>query len=193
MTEVQKQPVVFRKGKKVILRPVEKTDAIHMYQYINDPEVSQFLGRVNLMTLAEEEEWVLNGAKATHTNIVVAIEVINGPFIGTMGLHHINWVNQTAITGTCIGNKDFQGKGYGTDAKMLLLDYAFNTLGLRKICSGAFASNVKSIAFNQRCGYKIEGRLKKQFYRNGTYHDEVLLAVFRKDWLPLWEKYKQEA
>jgi RimJ/RimL family protein N-acetyltransferase len=186
------QPVVFRKGKKVILRPVEKKDAVYMYEYINDPEVNHYLGRSNPLTFTEEEEWIINGTKATHESVIFAIEVINGPFIGTMGLHNINWINQTAVTGTCIGSKEYQGRGYGTDAKMLLLDFAFNTLGLRKICSGAFASNVKSIGFNKRCGYKIEGKLKKQFYRDGIYHDEVLLAVFRKDWLPLWKKYISE-
>ncbi len=186
-----KPTAIFRKGKKVILRPIEKADVPLMYMWQNDPEVTRFLVRNFPLTMQNEEDWVEKLSKNSQTEVVLAIEVIGGPFIGTMGLHKINWVNRTATTGTAIGNKDYQGKGFGTDAKMILLDYAFNTLGLRKINSAAIAFNARSIGFNTHCGYKEEGRLKDQIYCDGEYHDEVLLAVFKEDWSPLWEEYKK--
>lgn len=183
-------PVIFRKGKKVILRPIEKADATLMQRWQNDPEVTQYLARTRPLSLIEEETWIESLGKKNN-DVIVAIQVINGPFIGTMGLHHIDWVNRTAVTGACIGDKEQQGKGYGTDAKMILLDYAFNTLGLRKIKSSAIAFNGRSLGFNAKCGYEEEGRRVREIYRNGEYHDEVLTAVFCENWLPLWTEYKK--
>lgn len=102
-----------------------------------------------------------------------------------MGLHKIDYVNGIAETGAMLGAKDQWNQGYGAEAKMLILEYAFLTLNLRKILSTTIAKNKGSIKHNQNCGYKIDGVRKKHFYRNGKYHDEVLLSVFKKDWLKL--------
>jgi RimJ/RimL family protein N-acetyltransferase len=78
-----------------------------------------------------------------------------------------------------IGEKEYWGKGYGTEAKMLLLDYAFNVLNLRKITSGVIAFNERSYNYSMRCGYKREGILKSHIYRDGKYWDVYQLAVFK--------------
>lgn len=190
MTNNSIEPVAFLKGKRVRLRPVEERDTAHMYRWQNDPDVRQFLRRAFPLTLQEETKWVAGLSERSHTNIVFAIETTaDAAFIGTMGLHKIDWVSRTAVTGTAIGEKTYWGKGYGTDAKMVLLKYAFHTLGLRKVCASAFAFNERSIRFNKNCGYKEEGRLKKQVFSDGEYVDEILLAVFEEDWRPLWDAY----
>ncbi len=61
-----------------------------------------------------------------------------------MGIHRINWKDRTATTGAVIGEKAYWDKGYGSEAKMLVLDYAFNMLNLRKICSQVLAFNKRS-------------------------------------------------
>ena len=106
-----------------------------------------------------------------------------------MGIHHINWVNGTATTGAIIGEVENRGKGYGTDAKMTLLNYMFNTLNLRKICSEVIEYNTRSYNYSLGCGYREEGRKIKHIFRNGQYWDLIQLAVFKEDWLPIWAKY----
>lgn len=108
-----------------------------------------------------------------------------------MELSHINRIHGTAVTGAVIGEKEYWGKGYGSEAKLLLLKYAFDVLNLRKICSAAIAFNERSIRYQERTGYKIEGRRANQIYADGQYWDEVLLAVYREDWLPIWKKYQE--
>lgn len=186
-----KNRVVFLKGRKVILRPLNKeNDLENCQRWINDPEVRRFLKRVLPTSKQAEAEWFDNLSKRTD-DIVLAIETLDGKFIGTMGLHKINWKDRTAVTGALIGEKAYWDKGYGTDAKMILLDYAFNQLGLRKICSSVLAFNKRSLQYNLHCEYKIEGVRKKQIFRDGNYWDEILLAVFREDWLSIWKKYQK--
>ncbi len=187
----RKSKLVFLKGKKTLLRPLRKTTDFELcLHWINDPEVNQYLLVHFPVTEKKEVEWFDNLAN-NPGEIVLGIETLDGKLIGTMGLHRINGKDRTALTGALIGEKEYWGKGYGTDAKMTLLDYAFNTLNLRKINSSVYAFNKRSLKYNLKCGYKIEGVRKKQIFRNGKYHDEILIAVFKEDWLPVWKKYQK--
>jgi RimJ/RimL family protein N-acetyltransferase len=179
--------VVFLRGYKTTLRTPSESDIPLLMKWINDPEVRKNLGTQMPKTEADEREFVLNRSKS---NVVLIIEV-NGKPIGTMGLHGIRYPDATATTGAMIGEKAYWGRGYGTDAKMALLDYAFNTLGLRRVKSEAMVFNKRSIAYSLHCGYEIEGIKKKEVYRDGKYHDLVFLAVTRKTWKPYFTKWKK--
>ena len=185
--------IVFLQGRKVILRPMNReTDLKLCTKYINDPEVRQYLTSVVPWTIEAEGKWFDYLANKPENDIVLAIEDIEtGKYLGSMGLHGINWKDRTATTGALIGDKKYWGRGYGTDAKMILLDYAFNTLGLRKILSAVIDFNRRSLQYSLHCGYKVEGVRKKQLFRNGQYRDEILLGLFKNDWLPIWKRYKK--
>lgn len=186
-------PIVFRMGKRVYLRPILKEDLPLITVWINDPEVMQFLLVSHPMGPEDEEAWLEDLRKRKETNVTVAIVLVDtNEIIGTMGFHGIDYRNGLATTGSMMGRKDLWSKGYGTEAKMLLLEYAFNTLNLRKICSAVLDFNGRSMKALEKCGYKPEGVLKEHFFRNGRYVDEHLFAVFRKDFLPLWEKFQKE-
>lgn len=186
-------PIIFLRGKRIYLRPILKEDIPHLLRWINNEEVTQYLAAYLPMLEKDEEQWFEDLAKRKQTDLVFAIVTVDGDkIIGNMGIHQISWKDRTATTGALIGEKEYWGKGYGTEAKMLLLNYAFNTLNLRKICSSVLAFNKRSYAYQLKCGYTEEGRRRKQRYRNGRYWDEILMAVFKKDWLPLWKEYKRK-
>ncbi len=188
-----KKQTIFLKGKKTILRPLgEEGDTERCHRWINDSEVVQYLAGHWPVTLLEEKEWVEGGSLKTKNKISLAIVTHEGVHIGNMGADNINWIDGVTTTGAVIGDKAYWGKGLGTDAKMQLLNYFFNTLNLRKICSSVIAFNERSVAYSLKCGYKEEGRLRKHVFRNGTYHDLIRLVVFKEDWLPFWEKYNQQ-
>jgi len=183
-----KHHVVFLRGKKTILRPIEESDVPLLTKWINDPEVRQFLTvNMPMMHLAEKK-WV-EGLVDRKGGIVLAVTLLDGTHIGMMGLHDINHIDGTATTGAFIGEKKYWGKGYGTDAKMQLLNYAFNTLNLRKICSRVIAFNGRSIAYSKHCGYVDDGVQKKHVFKDGEYHDIVQLALWKDAWLPYWKKH----
>lgn len=188
---LQDKQLVFLKGRRVSLRPVMKSDVPNLTRWINDPDVRLFLNAYLPQTEKAEEEWVESLSKKNINDVVLVMETSEGRSIGMMGLHKINWRDRVATTGTLIGEKDCWGQKYGSEAKLLLLDYSFNTLNLRKICSGAFAFNERSIRYSLKCGYKEEGRLRAHVFRAGAYHDLVQLAIFREDFTPVWDKYQK--
>ncbi|RJQ13771.1 N-acetyltransferase [Candidatus Parcubacteria bacterium] len=188
----QENKVVFLKGKKVILRPLSKADIPTLLRWINDPEVNQYVATYWPVMEQREEKWLESLAKEDNdSHVVFGIETHEGVFIGTMGFNFIQWKDRVAVTGALIGEKEYWGKGYGTDAKMILLEYAFNTLNMHKVCSAAIAFNERSIRYSLRCGYKIEGRLRKHHFRKGRYFDQVMLAIFKQDWLKVWRRYQK--
>lgn len=188
---MKKEKIVFLKGRRIILRPLNKeTDLEKCLVWTNDPEVTNFLSLLYPVDRITEGEWFDKLSKDKN-NVILAIETLNGKFIGTMGLHSINWVNRTAVTGALIGEKKYWGKGYGTEAKMLILDYAFNKLNLRKIKSEVIAYNKRSLNYSLHCGYEIEGRKKEDIYKNGQYWDLIQLGLFKNKWLKIWKKYQK--
>ena len=184
--------VVFLRGKRLYLRPPTKEDIPYFLRWMNDREVSQYLAVFLPLTEADELEWLDRLRKNKECHIVfVIVDTKTGKPIGTMGISDIVWKDRRATTGAVIGEKSYWGKGYGSEAKMLLLDYAFNTLNLRKIVSHVHAFNGRSKAYSEKCGYKVEAVLKQEIFKNGRYHDLIVMAVFKKNWAPLWEKFRK--
>ena len=189
--ETALKPVVFRQGKLVRLRPPEERDLPLFVRWINDPEVSRFLASNTPYSMIAERAWV-DGLSTKRDDFVLVIETLDGDVpIGTIGLHGVSLLHGTATTGTLIGEKEYWGKGYGTEAKMLLLQFAFHTLNLRRISSLVISYNKRSLAYAKKCGYVYEGRRKKFIFRDGKYWDDVQLVVWREAWEPLWKEYKK--
>ncbi|MCX6784439.1 MAG: GNAT family protein [Candidatus Komeilibacteria bacterium] len=184
--------IVFRTGKTTALVLLEESDAPQLTRWINDPEITRFLTVFTPNTLEEEIEWIKKISSRQPNEFIWGIwQLAEKRLIGTMGLHRISYRDRVATTGAIIGEKDCWGQGFGRDAKMQLLDFAFNTLNLRKICSSVLAFNERSFRYSLACGYQEEGRRKLQLFSDGQYRDEIFLAVFREDWLPLWAEYQQ--
>ena len=185
--------VVFRLGTRVLLRPIERADIPTLRRWMNDPEVTQYLLRVFPLMEKEEEEWFDQKHKSQNDFVLGIVAVESQKLIGSIGLHNINWQHRTATTGTAIGEKDYWGKGYGTEAKMLLLDFAFNALDLYGILSRVIAHNGRSLAYGRKCGYEEIGRLPQWIRtQDGNRCDEVILYVTQERWRPLWRAYLEK-
>jgi len=186
---------VFLRGKKTIQRPVNKeTDFELLWQGVNDPAVIHFTMGYLPRTKEQQEEWI-NKIGKDDKDVHFAVEAVEAgakrTLIGIMGIHRINWVDRNAHTGAMIVRKDYWGKGYGTDAKMCLIEYAFNTLNLHKLCSNVFDFNKRSLNYSLKCGYKKEGLRRQQAFVNGSYCDIIELGLLREDWEPALAKYRE--
>ena len=187
----QKDRVVFRKGKRVILRPVCEDDVRRCLIWINDPEVTQFLATNLPLFLEEEKEWLRKRHENKDKDLAFAIETIDGEHIGNVGLHRISWINRHASFGIAIGNKEYWGDGYGTDATMTILEYAFNSLNLHKVSLSVLSSNPRGHKCYLKCGFVDEGCRKEQHFSNGQWVDEIMMSCFREGWEATWQKYQE--
>lgn len=184
--------IIFLDGKLVTLRPLQREDLPTVLRWINDIEITQHLMAYRPMVIEDEEKWYESLVGST-TNFVFAIETKgeDPKFIGTMGLHRINHRCQTASTGALIGDKNCHGKGYGTDAKMHLLHWAFNELNLRKVISSVLATNPRSKRYLEKTGYREVGTYTAHHFVRGDFVDEHIMEVFKDDFLKAWEAYNK--
>ena len=178
--------IIWRKGKRVILRPHLESDLLHYQRWINDPANNYYLSVTWPMHERGQLKWLESVTESNQDNLCLAICTHEGVLLGNIALN-VNDRNKSAVTGTLIGAHKKQG--YATDAKMLILDYAFNWLGLRKVTSEIIAHNHKSQGYADKCGYRHMATIEKEIFRDGEWQDEEHYVVFRDEWLPIWEEY----
>ncbi|OGZ96964.1 MAG: hypothetical protein A3I44_04655 [Candidatus Sungbacteria bacterium RIFCSPLOWO2_02_FULL_51_17] len=178
-------------GKLVRLRAIDvKKDTDLFTEWMNDYEVAKFMGGAFMPMSKEKERKELQRFMNDERVRIFAVETLTGGnLIGSISLMQVSHIDGTATTGTLIGDKRYWRKGFATDAKMVLLHYAFSVLNLRRISTRIVAENIGSIRCQEKCGYVREGIWKKELYTEGRYRDMVLLAVFRKGWMGRWHAY----
>lgn len=111
-------------------------------------------------------------------------------YIGHTGIHGMRWPDGRGTTGSLIIDVGLQGKGVGTEAKLLLLYHCFIVRNLRKVQSNVKAWNAKSLGHLIKTGYRMWGRSSANIAHNGEFVDEIFLEVFPQDWRPIWDQYK---
>jgi len=189
-------PNPFLIGQRVQLRPYEEEDAPTLAAWINDPEIRRFLSARFPMSLKDEREWVaaLTTRKGLPQDIALGIELKRGSrLVGSVGLHGINWVNRRAMSGSFIGPASLRGKGYGTEAKNLLLDYAFGELGMMSVWSFVHQDNAASIRALEKQGYRQSGRFRRAELINGEWFDNLYFDILRSDWEALRRERRKRA
>jgi RimJ/RimL family protein N-acetyltransferase len=162
---------------------VEESDVCEDYlNWLNDHEVTRHLETGFFPSTPTSVQNYLKRFQGSTTDLAFAI--IDRPteqHIGNVTLNRIHWVHRTADTGLMIGRKEFWGKGYAFEAWSLVIDYAFNRLGLRKIIAGARAENLASLTVLKKLGFKVEGVLRQEFVADGKYCDGIRMGMFRDE------------
>ncbi len=177
--------VAFVTGAKIRLRPIERTDAPLLMQWLNDPEVTRNLLMHRPINLQAEEAFIERNSDDQH-NLVLAIETREADkLIGSAGLHGIDPQARQAQFGILIGDRNERGKGAGSEATSLLTRYAFDTLNLHRVWLHVVENNAAAIRCYEKVGYRREGLLRDAFYREGRYWNLVSMAVLRQDFKPL--------
>jgi len=105
--------------------------------------------------------------------------------IGLIGLYTIFWLHREAFMGIHIGERDFWGKGYGTDALRVLLHYAFDELNLRRVSLSVLEGNERAMRSYEKCGFRYEGRERQTWAYDGRRWDEIYMGLVREEWQAL--------
>jgi RimJ/RimL family protein N-acetyltransferase len=167
-------------GEHVILRAFEREDAERCYRWMNDPNIVRTLKTRYPIAFQNEAEWIERAIHSSVTERHFAIERKDDrTHIGNASIHDIEWVSRTAAFGLFIGEPSAWNRGFGSDAIRTLARFAFEEMNLRKLRINVFDYNDRAKHVLETHGFVQEGRLRQEFYREGTYHDIVILSIFR--------------
>lgn len=182
-------------GRRVYLRLVEPDDA-RLFADASHLEIEtrfQDDGRVPVSVLAHQHWIRASGRRGTPEEISFAIcRVEDDVCIGGTTLRHIDWINRTAETGTGLFAMSDRGQGLGTDAKHLLLEYAFVDLGLHALNSMVYEHNTRSAAALAKQGYRLAGRLTADVQQGGGFHDTLVFDITRENWERAYARWRDE-
>lgn len=102
--------------------------------------------------------------------------------IGFIALEGINWINGDCWVGVGIGERDYWGKGYGTDAMNVILRFAFCQLNLHRVSLSVFDYNPRAMRSYEKAGFIREGVEPQFVERDGQRYDLVLMGILQSEW-----------
>jgi len=153
-------------------------------RWFNDAGTTRYLTTRAPMSLAGEEKWFermleRQGKDAYH--FVICLLEDDRP-IGSIGFDEIDHVDGNAGVGVVIGQPELWGQGLGTDAMRALIDFGFGELRLERIWLEVYDFNARARRSYAKCGFALEGTLRRAIYRRGEHHDVHIMAVLRGEW-----------
>lgn len=195
----------FLMGERVYLRVAHEHDAPRAMRFVNDPRVRQYLGFHRAMSEKAERDWLENVENDPHHAFFAIIVhdgldasprpappgsagfyLERGRHVGFAGLHELGkgyrGPARSALFGISIGEPEFWGKGYGSEALELVLRYAFEELNLNRMELDVLANNERAWRAHERAEFRREGRLRQAMFRHGAYHDLYRMAILAHEW-----------
>ena len=175
------------RGERLYLRAIERDDLQRCHDWMNDEELTATLAHRYPMSLAREADWVERATRGQDpSELTLAICLEQGDrHIGNCGLVGIDRDNATATLGIFIGEKDCRGQGLGEEAVRLLCRYAFDEMNLHKVRLDVYATNPGALKTYERAGFRKEGVLREEAFRQGRYLDVIRMGLLRGELKPV--------
>lgn len=169
------------KTKDFILRPIKVDDAkMYLESHLNKEAKKGFMSTPKNLVEAKKEikERLEDEKKGTQETLAIEVDGEYAGFVNIHGLTKNDRYKHAAIIGYCTHPK-YRGKGITTKAVKLVTDYAFKKYHLKRISGMCRTFNKASARVLEKAGYKLEGILKKNKFKDGKYLDDMLWAKVR--------------
>src|SRR5947209_14554658 len=170
-------------GKRVTLRELRASDAPSLFAMLTTEEVSRFISPPPSTVEGFERfiAWTLRQRRAgSYACFAVTLDG-SDTAIGIFQLRELEPGFGTAEWGFAIGSP-YWGSGAFQEAGELMLDFAFETVGVHRLEARAAVRNGRGNGALRKMGAVQEGRLRKSFLKNGEYLDQMLCTILAEDW-----------
>ncbi len=172
----------FMIGEKIYLRPFEHGDLEHLRTWYNDPELRGLICTTEPYSAPKAEQWYENLCKdGSRIWFAIALKE-DDRVVGECGLLRMFTPWRTTDLTMIVGEPEARGKGYGSEAMRLLLDYAFGYLSFHRVAVGVAGFNEAAIRFYVKHGFRREGIEREGYYYNHRYHDFVMMAILEDEY-----------
>ncbi|GAA4201350.1 GNAT family N-acetyltransferase [Actinocatenispora rupis] len=174
-------------GTRALLRPVGIDDVEPLLAAMSDPETQRLTGShprpydVDPETQRRAvEEWYRTRHEHADRLDLAIVDRDSGRCAGEVVLNELSVPDRSCNLRIMIG-PEWTGRGLGTEAISLLLAHAFDTVGLHRISLGVYAFNPRAQRVYEKVGFRLEGTLRDALHWDGTYVDELVMAVLATD------------
>ncbi len=171
-------PIINIEGEKVALGPLHDDLLPLLVKWDNEFAMTD-LGGGDMRprsrhAIADFWEPLIRGGREDRVDFAIYERATLRP-IGHTNLRDLDGVRRTAEFGITIGVRDLWGKGYGTEATLIALDFGFTILGLHNVMLDTLSYNERAIRTYTRAGFREIGRRREAQRIGSAVHDVVFM------------------
>lgn len=166
------------------LKPLSKENITPFFTWLRDEEVIKY-SLTSFQKMVSEDDiksWfsnLLSNRKDYTLGIYLSID---GTLVGYAGICNISTINKNGEYFIFIGDKSQWGNGIGTITTQKVVKYGFENLDLNRIMLTVSEPNVGGIRAYEKAGFKFEGRLRQSCFRDGEYHDKLIMSILKHEY-----------
>jgi RimJ/RimL family protein N-acetyltransferase len=171
-------------GRLVALRRPQPSDQGSVVRWYRDREIARLTRyQARPMAEAEVERFFQLRMMAADALAYCIVELPDWRLVGFTTFSALDGDNGSVLFHITIGERDAWGRGLGTEATELMLEHAFERLGLHRVGLSVFSYNLRAIRAYEKAGFRIEGRQREAILRDGRYWDEIQMGVLVDEWV----------
>jgi UDP-4-amino-4,6-dideoxy-N-acetyl-beta-L-altrosamine N-acetyltransferase len=159
------------------MRPMTTDDLALVLSWRNHPDIRRYMYTQHEIALTEHQSWFERASENPHKHLLIFED----------GLNPQGFVQMTQLGGGPVAEWGFYAapdapKGTGRRMGKAALRYAFEQIGLHKLCGQALAYNEPSIRFHRALGFQQEGLLRDQYYDGQCFHNVLCFGLLNSEW-----------
>ena len=166
----------------VKIRPMTEADTANIVRWRNTPSVYEHFIYRTPLTEEAHLNWLHNRVETGDVAQFIIVDTESGQDVGSVYLRDIDREHKKCEYGIFIGEDSCRGKGIGSAAAKLALDYAFEKLGMNRVLLRVFADNKQAIRSYEKAGFRYEGTFKDDVIIDGVPYDMVFMAILKSEW-----------
>ncbi len=182
VTATWKQALPVLKAKGITLRELQVGDAASLLALLTTQEVTRFISPPPT-TLEGFQRFIQWAQRERQAGRYICFAIVPEGYDTAVGLFQVRQLDPmfgTAEWGFAIGSA-FWGSGLFVSGAELVIDFAFDVIGVHRMEARAAIENGRGNAALRKLGAVQEGILRKSFLRNGRYLDQALWAILPED------------
>ncbi|WP_156857371.1 GNAT family N-acetyltransferase [Oceanobacillus sp. AG] len=167
----------------VYLRNLRESDAQTILEATKNEEIRYMTGTKHHFTLEQIKDYIEKVKNdSSRYDFAICLKG-NDTMIGDLSILDINKEDNKAGFRIAMSTIDLTGKGYGTAAIKSVLPFVFDELKINRLQLEVYSHNLRGIRAYEKVGFVKEGVLRQSLHYNGTFSDEIIMAILREDWI----------
>src|SRR5688500_4635309 len=178
-----KQALPVMAGSTFTLRELRKEDAPSLLAMLTTEEVSRFISPPPT-TVEGFERFIAWTHRERNAGNYACFAIVPAGMDTAIGIFQVRSLEPgfgTGERGFAMGS-EYWGSGIFAEGARLILDFAFDVIGARRLEARAATANGRGNGALRKLGAVQEGVLRRSFLRNGHYYDQVLWGILAEDW-----------
>ena len=173
-------------SERTVIRPLQLSDAEHIFQYARNPNVSRTVTWDPHTSLGDSKAFILDYAFPAYRKRVpepwgIALREQPDAVIGTVGCFWVSRAHKSMELAYAIDEK-FWGQGLVAECSRLALSFCFQEYELNRIQSRCMTTNKASARVMEKIGMSFEGTMRSVMLRRGEYIDLHHYSILRSEW-----------